>query len=74
MKCLILARRNIKEMLRDPLSLIFCLGFPLVMLLLMQIIFMNLEFVPDNFELCKWYLCIWIYFYKPLRGDANCFG
>lgn len=44
-----LTKRNLKEMVRDPLSAIFCLAFPLVMLLLMQIIFINLEFVPDNF-------------------------
>ncbi len=30
--------RNIKELLRDPLSYIFCLGFPLVMLVIMSII------------------------------------
>ena len=50
-KCLTLAQRNIKEMLREPLSLVFCLGFPLVMLLLMQLIFTNLDFVPPNFEI-----------------------
>ncbi|MDE7406071.1 MAG: ABC transporter permease [Clostridiales bacterium] len=50
-KCLVLAQRNIKEMLRDPLSLVFCLGFPLVMLLLMQLIFTSLDFVPDNFQI-----------------------
>lgn len=32
------ASRNIKEMLRDPLSYIFCLGFPLVMLVVMTIV------------------------------------
>ena len=30
--------RNLKELLRDPLSYIFCLGFPLVMLVIMSII------------------------------------
>ena len=44
-----LIKRNLKEMVRDPLSAVFCLAFPLVMLALMQIIFLNLEFVPDNF-------------------------
>lgn len=53
-KCLILSQRNIKEMLRDPLSLVFCLGFPLVMLLLMQIIFTNMEFVPANFAITSY--------------------
>lgn len=32
------AGRNIKELLRDPLSYVFCLGFPVVMLLLMTVI------------------------------------
>jgi ABC-2 type transport system permease protein len=30
--------RNIKEILRDPLSYIFCLGFPIVMLIIMTIV------------------------------------
>ena len=30
--------RNIREMLRDPLSYIFCLGFPIVMLLIMTLV------------------------------------
>lgn len=30
--------RNLKEMLRDPLSYIFCLGFPLVMLVIMTLV------------------------------------
>ncbi len=32
------AGRNLKEILRDPLSYVFCLGFPVVMLVLMTII------------------------------------
>ncbi|MBQ2824127.1 MAG: ABC transporter permease [Oscillospiraceae bacterium] len=32
------AKRNIKELLRDPLSYVFCLGFPVMMLLLMTVI------------------------------------
>ncbi len=32
------ASRNIKELLRDPLGYIFCIGFPLIMLVLMTII------------------------------------
>ena len=67
-KCLILSRRNIKEMLRDPLSLVFCLGFPLVMLLLMQIIFTNLEFVPDNFAITSYAsgICVFGYTFTCL--------
>lgn len=32
------ASRNFKELLRDPLSYIFCLGFPLVMLVVMTLV------------------------------------
>lgn len=38
MKSLIFAFRNWKELIRDPLSWIFCLGFPLVMLLLLTLV------------------------------------
>ena len=37
-KTLAFTSRNIKELLRDPLSYVFCLGFPLVMLLVMTLI------------------------------------
>lgn len=30
--------RNIKELLRDPLSYIFCLGFPIIMVTIMTIV------------------------------------
>lgn len=48
-KLISLTRRNIKEMLRDPLTLVFCLIFPVVMLVLMQSIFLSFDNVPDNF-------------------------
>ncbi len=38
MKSIVFAKRTIKEIMRDPLSYIFCLGFPLVMLVIMSII------------------------------------
>ncbi len=38
MRSIIFSRRIGKELLRDPLSYIFCLGFPLVMLIIMTII------------------------------------
>ncbi len=50
-KLLVLTSRNLKETLRDPLSLIFCLVFPVVMLVLMQVIFSNMQYVPDNFKI-----------------------
>lgn len=37
-RILTFSSRNLKEILRDPLSYIFCLGFPLVMLVIMTII------------------------------------
>lgn len=37
-KVLAFSSRNFKELLRDPLSYIFCLGFPLVMLVIMSVI------------------------------------
>lgn len=67
-KCLLLSGRNFKEMLRDPLSFVFCLGFPLVMLLVMQIIFANLEFVPPNFEISNYAsgICVFGYTFTSL--------
>lgn len=50
-KLLALTKRNLKEMLRDPLSIIFSLIFPVVMLVLMQLIFINFDAVPDNFKI-----------------------
>lgn len=38
MKSFVFAKRTIKEILRDPLSYIFCLGFPLIMLVIMSVV------------------------------------
>lgn len=38
MRSLIFAKRTAKEILRDPLSYIFCIGFPIVMLMIMTIV------------------------------------
>lgn len=38
MRARVFAERNKKELLRDPLSYIFCLGFPIVMLLVMTLV------------------------------------
>jgi ABC-2 type transport system permease protein len=38
MKIITFAKRNIKEILRDPLSLVFCFLFPVIMLLIFQAI------------------------------------
>ncbi|MBE5782545.1 MAG: ABC transporter permease [Clostridiales bacterium] len=42
MKMLVFARRNMKEILRDPLNLAFGLGFPVVLLLLLSAIQANI--------------------------------
>ncbi len=54
MKIFTLAKRNLKEMLRDPLSTVFCLIFPLVMLVLMSVIFSSMEYVPENFKITSY--------------------
>ena len=41
MRMLTFARRNVKEILRDPLNLIFMFGFPLVLILLLSAIQAN---------------------------------
>ncbi len=38
MRCMIFAKRTMKEILRDPLSYLFCLVFPIVMFLIMSVI------------------------------------
>lgn len=38
MRIIAFAERNIKELLRDPLSYVFCLAFPIVMLIIMTIV------------------------------------
>lgn len=45
------SKRNLKECLRDPIIYIFCLGFPLVMLVLFQIILKYSGGNTPNFEL-----------------------
>ncbi|MCI6019010.1 MAG: ABC transporter permease [Clostridiales bacterium] len=45
MKFMALASKNQKELLRDPLSYIFCIGFPLIMLVIMSIVNQS---IPDE--------------------------
>ncbi len=42
MRAIVFAGRNAKELLRDPISYIFCLGFPLVMLFIMTVVNENI--------------------------------
>lgn len=46
-----LTLRNVKEIVRDPLSLVFCLAFPLVMLVLFSLIFKGMDNVPPMFAI-----------------------
>ncbi|HCA54233.1 MAG TPA: ABC transporter permease [Ruminococcaceae bacterium] len=47
MRAMTFASRNIKELLRDPLSYLFCLGFPLLMLVVMTVV--NSSIPEPNF-------------------------
>lgn len=53
MKSKVFAGRTWKEMMRDPLSYIFCLGFPIVMLVIMSIVDQSIptEAGPQVFHL-----------------------
>ena len=42
MKMLSFAKRNLKEIIRDPLTIIFGLGFPLILILLLSAIQANI--------------------------------
>lgn len=48
---LVFAQRNLKEMSRDVLSWIFCLGLPLLLLLVCRFVFSALPQTPSNFAL-----------------------
>lgn len=45
MRTFVFAKRNVKEIVRDPLSALFCIAFPLLLLIVFQI--MN-GYVPDE--------------------------
>lgn len=48
MRAFLFAKRNTKEVLRDPINLFFGLGFPLVLLLLLSIINSNIPAEANN--------------------------
>lgn len=78
-KIMALTRRNLLEMARDPLAVLFCLAFPIVMLLFMQIVALNLPFVPDNFKIENYAVGICVFGYTftsmflamSIAGDKN---
>ena len=71
-----LVNRNAKEALRDPLTLIFCIGFPVVMLVFMQIIFTNMQFVPENFRIEHYAagICVFGYTFTGMFTAMNIAG
>lgn len=48
MKALLFAKRNTKEILRDPINLFFGLGFPLLLLILLSVINANIPIEANN--------------------------
>lgn len=42
MRIIVFGKRTIKELLRDPLSYIFCLGFPMIMLIIMTAVYKSM--------------------------------
>ena len=60
--------RNIKEIIRDPLSLVFCIGFPVVMLVLMQAIIGHIPGSPEMFNIVNYApgICVFGYTFSML--------
>lgn len=58
-----LTKRNLLEILRDPLAAVFCIAFPVVMLTFMQAIFSGFEFVPENFQIENYSMGICVFGY-----------
>jgi ABC-2 type transport system permease protein len=62
-KLFALTKRNLKEIIRDPLSLVFCLIFPVVMLVLLQLVLGQVEFMPENFKIENYAVGICVFGY-----------
>ena len=62
-KTLILAKRNLKEILRDPLSLVFNMVFPLMMLFVLEILINSFEYVPEQFQINNYSVGICVFGY-----------
>lgn len=59
-----LTKRNLKEMVRNPFTSALCILLPLIMLVAMSIIFANLEFVPENFQISSYAAGICVFGYN----------
>ncbi len=74
-----LVKRNLIEIVRDPLTAVFCVAFPIVMLVFMQVIFLQTGFVPDNFKIENYAVGICVFGYTflsmftamSIAGDKN---
>lgn len=62
-KTFILAKRNLKEIVRDPLSLVFNAAFPILMLFLLGIITNSMEYVPEQFKINNYSVGICVFGY-----------
>ena len=62
-KTFILAKRNLKEITRDPLSLIFNIGFPVLMLFVLGILTNSFEYVPEQFLIKNYSVGICVFGY-----------
>lgn len=51
MRALTFSKRSLKEILRDPLSLIFGIGFPIVLMTAMHFLSKSIESMPENFSI-----------------------
>ena len=51
MRALTFSKRNLKEILRDPLSLIFGIGFPVVLMTAMHFLSKSIEGMPNTFSI-----------------------
>ena len=66
MRMFLFAKRNIKEILRDPINLFFSLGFPLVLLALLSII--NYAIPPEAKNSHRAWQCLVAYLWRYLQA------
>ena len=73
MRMLTFAKRCAKEILRDPLNLMFGLGFPIVLLLLLSAIQANVPVKLFEIEsLAPGIYCIWFIVFDTLFSHIDC--
>ena len=72
-KLLSLTKRNLLEIIRDPLSAIFIIAFPVVMLIFMQLLISGFEFIPVNFQIQNYApgICVFGYTFTGMFLATN---